>query len=296
MTAAAAVEARQAADASAQSEIRVRKPQFDLSSDIPHYWYAGQPFATHYLNALSSVFPDGEAFFVRSVWHYRDRVDDPRLRERIGAFAAQEGQHSHQHRSHVDLLLAQGYRLIGVRNRIIGHVLRWQNRHLPRFSLAITAALEHLTALLARQLLSRPEFWTEPMDPRMAPLWRWHALEEAEHKSVAFDVLMLVAPQRWLRMATMLFATFGLLMDSMLRTTYMLWVDGRLWDRKVWSDGLHWLLGRGGLFRGLEGDYVRWFRRGFHPDDVDDSRLIAAERAFYESNSVGGEISAAGPA
>lgn len=259
--------------------IPVRKPRFALSDEIPHYWYGGQPFATHYLNALSSVFPDGEAFFVRSVCHYADRIDDPALREQIAAFAAQEGQHSHQHRRHLDLLRRQGYRLIFVRNRIIARVLLFSNRKAPRWSLANTAALEHLTALLARQLLAAPERWTEPMDPRMAELWRWHALEEAEHKAVAFDVLQSVAPGYARRVFAMLFATIGLLMDSMLRTTYMLWVDGQVAKRTVWRDGLRWLVGRGGLLRGLGREYARWYHRDFHPNEVDDTRLIVAERS-----------------
>ncbi len=107
---------------------------------------------------------------------------------------------------------------------------------------------------------------------------RGDALEEAEHKAVAFDVLQIVAPSRIRRSVAMGMATFGLTMDSMIRTTYMLWVDGQLWNRRVWSDGLRWLLGRGGLLRGYGRDYLSWFRADFHPNDIDDSRLIAAER------------------
>lgn len=258
--------------------IQVRKPRFALDDDIPHYWYGGQPFETHYLNALSSVFPDGEAFFVRSVCHYQDRIEDPELRSQVTAFAAQEGQHSHQHRRHLDMLSRQGYRLLFVRNRIIARVMRLSNRRLPRWSLANTAALEHLTALLARQLLSAPERWTAPMDPRMAELWRWHALEEAEHKAVAFDVLQSVAPSHTRRVVAMLLATVGLLFDSMLRTTYMLYVDRKLTDRRVWRDGLRWLIGRHGMLRGLGPEYARWFRRDFHPNQIDDGALIDAER------------------
>ena len=44
-----------------QSEIQVRRPEFDLGAAIPRYWVAGDPFRSHFMNALSSVFPDGEA-------------------------------------------------------------------------------------------------------------------------------------------------------------------------------------------------------------------------------------------
>ncbi|HIF94704.1 MAG TPA: hypothetical protein EYQ60_16510 [Myxococcales bacterium] len=80
---------------------------------------ADDPFATHFLNALSSTFPYGEAFFVRSVLWYRDRIEDPGLRERIRGFAGQEGQHSRVHDDHVEMLLDQGYRFLATRNAFV---------------------------------------------------------------------------------------------------------------------------------------------------------------------------------
>ena len=257
-----------------RSSIPVRRPAGSLPSDLPRYWCGGEAFATHFLNALSSTFPFGEAFFVRSVLHYRDRIDDAGLQARIRGFAGQEGQHSRMHDEHVELLLAQGYRAIETRNRIVERVIRWYNRRLPKTSLCSTAALEHLTALLARQLLSDPERHTGRMHPEMARLWRWHALEEAEHKAVAFDVLETVAPGRARRVVTMVGITLGLVVEVFDRTVYMLWKDGRLFDRRTWSEGRRYLFGPEGLLRGLGPDYRAWYRRGFHPDDIDDGPLI----------------------
>jgi len=157
--------------------IPIRRPAGSLSREIPRHWNGDDAFATHFLNALSSTFPFGEAFFVRSVLHYRDRIEDPGLQARIRGFAGQEGQHSRVHAEHVEMLIAQGYSAIETRNRIVDRIVRWHNRRLPKLSLAMTAALEHLTALLARQLLSEPELRTGKMDPEMSRLWRWHALE-----------------------------------------------------------------------------------------------------------------------
>jgi predicted metal-dependent hydrolase len=258
--------------------IVVRRPDLTLEPEIPRYWKGGDPFATHFLNALSSVFPDGEAFFVLSVLHYRDQIDDPELLRSIQAFAAQEGQHSHQHDRHVRMLLDQGYSAIAWRNRMVRRMTRWSVDHSPRLALAGTAALEHLTALLARKLMTAPERWTGDMDPRMAPLWQWHALEEAEHKAVAFDVLAKVAPSHGLRVFAQVINTAGLFVEILDRTAYMLWKDGLLFRRRVWSDGLRFLFGREGLLRGLGRDYRAWYRRDFHPNDADDSALIAAWR------------------
>ena len=87
----------------AAPEIVVRRPRLALDAPLAPHW-AGSPFATHVFDALSSVFPDGEAFFVRSVRHYADRIDDPGLRDRIRGFAAQEGRHSAEHDRHLALI------------------------------------------------------------------------------------------------------------------------------------------------------------------------------------------------
>ena len=268
--------------------IEVRRPAIELDDatpEIPRHWYGGEPFATHFLDALSSVFPDGEAFFVRAVMHHRDRVDDPALARAVQAFAGQEAQHSHQHGRHLALLAGHGYKAIATRNRVMRAVLRLCNRKIPHASLVATAALEHLTALLARRLLSEPERWTGPMDPRMAALWQWHALEEAEHKAVAFEVMQTVGASRFHRAWAMGTNTVGLLVETLDRTAYMLWKDGLLFRRRVWSEGLRWLFGRGGFLRGMGRDYARWYRRDFHPDEVDDSALVAAWRERLASRA-----------
>jgi predicted metal-dependent hydrolase len=258
--------------------IQVRRPALELGPDVPRYWYGGEPFATHYLDALSSVFPDGEAFFVRSVQRYRDRVDDPELQRAILGFAGQEGQHSQQHDRHLELLAAHGYGALARMNRVGDRMMRFANRHAPRFALASTAALEHLTALLARRILEDGSRFTTAMDPRMGALWRWHALEEAEHKTVAFDVLQRVAPSYLLRALALISNTGGLFVEMLLRTAYMLWKDGELTRGGNWSDGWVFLFGREGLLRGMGRDYRAWYRRDFHPSQIDDRALIEAWR------------------
>jgi len=259
-----------------RNALTVRRPRLDLSGDVPRYWNGGDPFATHYLNALSSVFPDGEAFFVRSVQRFRESIDEPVLLREIQGFAGQEAQHSQQHDRHLQLLDAQGYTALVRLNRMADAGMRFGNRHWPRFSLASTAALEHLTALLARRILADGSTFTAAMDPRMAALWRWHAAEEAEHKSVAFDVLQHVAPSRALRAAALLLNTAGLFVEILVRTFYMLGVDGVLLRRETLESGRRFLFGPDGLLRGQGRDYLAWFRRGFHPSQIDDRRLIEA--------------------
>lgn len=260
--------------------IIVRRPTLPLD-EVPQYWYRDDPFATHFMNALSSVFPDGEAFFVKSVLAFKEQIEDPELRKAVQAFAAQEGQHAHQHDRHVDMLVEQGYPGIAKRNELVRKMTNLSIKHAPKLSIGATAALEHLTALFARRLLTEPERWTGTMTPQMAPLWLWHALEEAEHKAVAFDVMKQVAPSHGLRVWSQITNTLGLFGDAMDRTIYMLWKDGLLFRRRTWSQGFRFLFGREGLLRGLGADYMAWYRRDFHPNQQDDTELIARWQAFF---------------
>jgi predicted metal-dependent hydrolase len=254
--------------------ISIRRPAGSLSRDMPRHWNGGDAFATHFLNALSSTFPFGEAFFIRSVRHYQAQIRDPRLRERVRGFTGQEAQHSRVHADHVEILIEQGYTALAVRNRVADRVMRWYNRRLPVFSLVITAALEHMTALLARQMLLDPLLRTGQMHPEMSRLWRWHALEEAEHKSVAFDVLMEVSPSHWLRVYVMISTLILLSIAILDRMIYMLWKDGLLFRGQTWLSGWQFLFGPTGFLRGMGPNFRSWFRREFHPDEIDDRPLI----------------------
>ena len=258
------------------SPITIRGIELGLSEETPRYWFAGDPFKTHFMNALSSTFPEGEAFFVRSVGHYRDQIGDPKLLADIRGFSGQEARHNRMHAEHVQLLVRQGYPGLTKLNEFARRRMRFLNRNLPLYSLAITAALEHLTAIMARRILSDPERSVKPMHPDMAPLWQWHAAEEAEHKAVAFDVLQQVSGSHALRVLALIGATLGLMLDNFIRLFYLLAKDGQAWKPRVWIDGARYLWGREGALRVLIPDYLDWYRRGFHPQQRDDQPLIDA--------------------
>jgi predicted metal-dependent hydrolase len=261
-----------------QTPILVRHPDLDISADMPRHWYGGDAFATHFLDALSSVFPAGEALFVRSVLHYRNRIGDPALQSAVQAFAGQEAQHSRYHARHLDLLAAQGYPALRTLHVVADRAGRWLNRTLPRVCLAGTTAIEHLTALLARRILENDARFTRPMDPRMAALWRWHALEEAEHKAVAYDVQAYVAPNYGLRAVLLVLTTLALVIETLARAAYMLWKDGELFRIGTMRSAWHFLVADGGLLRGHARGYCAFFRADFHPAQIDDGRLVAVWR------------------
>jgi predicted metal-dependent hydrolase len=257
-------------------DIVVRDIRFELSDAIPRYWFDGDPAKTHFMNALSTTFPDGEAFFVRAVMHYRDRIGSSELKAQIARFAGQEGTHAREHSAHVDLLVRQGYGGIAWLNAEADRQGRWANRTLPLLSLASTAALEHLTAIMANRALRDPAYWREPMHPDIAPLWQWHAIEEAEHKAVAFDVLQQVSSSYGLRALALVLAAASLWADNLVRFGYFAWKDGLFFRPKIWLDMLRFVWGRDGLYGSLWRDFFAWFRPGFHPWQQDNRALIEA--------------------
>src|SRR3954452_5787719 len=83
------------------------EPSFET---VPrHFAEHGDLITSHFVAALSAVFPEGEDFFVRSVKHYRDQIDDPVLKQQVAGFIGQEVTHGREHRGLNDHLAGLGY-------------------------------------------------------------------------------------------------------------------------------------------------------------------------------------------
>ena len=54
--------------------IRPRNVTFARGDQPKRWWNGGDPVATAYYNSLSLTFPLGEAFFIKSVRHFRNAV------------------------------------------------------------------------------------------------------------------------------------------------------------------------------------------------------------------------------
>jgi predicted metal-dependent hydrolase len=257
--------------------ISVRKPALDFEQPIERFYFGGNPVKTHIFNALNLLFPDGERFFVRSVHDHEKDVQDPVLLRDIKAFAGQEGQHAHQHERFFAVLEQQGYRFGRLLEQFRG-LARW-SRVLPRwFRLSITAGAEHYTATMAALLLEHDML--EGCDPTLRDLILWHAVEEIEHKHVAYDVLVKVYrfSSYPLRIAGFIAASAVIALYTGIGLRLLLRQDGRArrltqaqFDaaRKALSAGKE-LSFRRALRRALAG----YFMPGFHPNKKDDSALL----------------------
>ena len=168
----------------ADLSITPRDRRFGREAATPRLWHGGSVEATAIYNALSTTFPRGEAFFVESVRAFRDGAP-PRLAEEIKAFTTQEAIHSREHDAFNKRAADAGYDLSTLEAQVEKRLAVTKGKP-PIVSLAATMALEHFTAILAHQLLANPRH-LEGADKDPADLWRWHAVEEIEHKGVAYD-------------------------------------------------------------------------------------------------------------
>ncbi|MDP2228334.1 MAG: metal-dependent hydrolase [Moraxellaceae bacterium] len=255
----------------ASSGITVRRMDFDFAG-VPRYWVDNTPFLTHMLNALSATFPVGERFFVESVRHYRDRISDPQLKKEVSAFIGQEAMHAKEHDSYNQYARAHGIDLERIEKEIAGRIAFLQKNATPEHQLAVTCALEHFTAIMAEGFLDNPEMF-EKMDPAMVKLWLWHAVEENEHKGVAFDVYQEQVGDYWLRVRVMALTTVMFTVNQARFQARLLREDGEL-KPAAWLKGMNRLWGRRGWFRQMIPAYFEYYRPDFHPWQSDTRALL----------------------
>jgi len=256
--------------------VPTRRISFDESlHDLPrHFAAGGDLILSHLAAALSSVFPDGEDFFVRSVRHYRDGITDPDLKRQVAGFIGQEATHGREHRALNDRLARLGYPTKFF-ERLTRRGLTLRERVAPPISnLAATAALEHFTATFAQLLLSSDDARRLLEHDEIRNLYLWHALEEAEHKAVAFDVYKAMGGGERLRVWTMKLLRVAFIAGTAFQVVVSLARDASAYRpgalRASWRRFRRSPIMQPEVWRQLR-DYDR---PDFHPDDHDTTELV----------------------
>jgi uncharacterized protein len=269
----------------AHVQISPERKDFDFA-DVPRHWFDNDPVLTHFLNALSLTFPDGERLFVDSVREFRDVVTDKARQKEISGFIGQEAMHSLEHDSFNRMLATQGYREEAEGGQALAQkfIAIGRKRLSKLQQLAATAGLEHITAILAHRLLSDPAL-LEKIDPSVRELWAWHAIEETEHKGVAFDLYQDVSGDYAMRVRIFLSATLALASYTSTYTVAFLKRDGLHRKPLTVAKGLWKLFGINGLLLPVVPEYLQYLRPDFHPWQQDNSDLIAQWRGLPEQAS-----------
>ncbi len=253
-----------------------RDVDFALTAEgIRRDWCNDDPFQTTFLNALSLLFPEGERFFVDSVKQHKAYVTTRELAAQVKGFIGQEAMHGKEHRAFNELLVAHGYAASPRLELRLRGFLRLVRKVLsPRSQLAATCALEHFTAMLAESLL-RDARMRDEIDESVRGLWLWHALEESEHKAVAFDVYRAAHGGYVRRSAIMLLTTVVFFAVQMLVHARLMATRGILLRPWTWLRGIRRLFVWPGHLTRLVPAYLAYFRPSFHPDDRDTRELLA---------------------
>ena len=258
-----------------RAPITFRKMKFDFEDrGFSKQWHDDNAFISYFWAALSAAFPPGETFFINSARNLRDQLDDEELKEEIAVFLLQEGHHTFQHRKFNTVVREQGFNMDRFEERFARQLDRARRFWGPMGQLAVTVALEHFTAGLARQYLSNPRI-ARGAEPSVVALWSWHSAEEAEHKATCFDIYQQLGGS-YLERVSLLPVSWALILTITLRNLFdMLQQDEKLLDLRDNLKGLRYLFGFRGLVTSMMPAFFAYLRPGFHPFDKDDSSMIA---------------------
>jgi hypothetical protein len=266
-------------------EIVPRNRQFNIEEVLATNWHSDDAFKTAFFDAMSILFPLGEQFFIDSVKEFREKIEDPELQRRVRGFMAQESIHRREHQRYNEALCrARGVPLEKM-EAVVERRQEFARTYLrPIQRLSATVALEHLTAILADATFRNPE-GLEGAHPEMKALWHWHALEETEHKSVAFDVFVAVGGSTWRRRLSMALVTLEFT-QHVIRNMRLLLRDYEGSRMKLWVGGLKFLFGDQGALRGLLRPYLDFYQKDFHPWDHDNRELVSSVMSEFGGGAV----------
>jgi len=267
-------------------DIIPRDIRFRIADAPKRHWYGGHVQKSALVDCFSLFLPEGERFFIRSLKHYAAGLEDRELAKEINGYAVQEAFHTREHEEYNRALATLGYDVEAMEGPIRHALRKTQN---PLLRLAVTCAIEHLTATFSLFLLRHPKM-LDGAEPAYRRLWMWHALEEMEHKAVALDVFNHATRDLpgWKRY----FLRIGAMNGTILGFIALLFRNVRLYAK---ADGVQtglvfWLKFLGVLFidpgysRLTAGSFFSYYLPGFDPRQKDDLAVIERGRAWLAEN------------
>lgn len=268
----------------------VRRMNFEFQQ-VPRYWAGSDAGITHFMTALSALFPEGEKFFVDSTRAVRKhpKLADLQMQKEISAFIGQEAMHSKEHVAFNAAAQAYGYdvsRLEKMTDTVIQTSVNTVLKLFKPFGftrdtigLTGTCALEHFTATIAAELLKNPDIQGMFEDETMYRLWMWHAVEENEHKAVVFDVYQTLYGNGLRaygqRAVAMSLAMVILFFVQSYFTARLLKQDSKLTFKDT-KYMIKFMYGRKGFITRQIPELLAFFKPNFHPNDFDTDRLLAS--------------------
>lgn len=273
----------------------VRRMAFEFDQ-VPEYWMQGSAGLTHFMTALSALFPAGEKFFidsVRAVRYHPAIKDNQELQKEISAFIGQEAMHTQEHVGFnasaqkyghdVERLDRYTDKVIQGARKVFAGVGKPFGITQEMVDLTATTALEHFTATIATQLLGNSHIQELMSDDTMKTMWLWHAIEENEHKAVAYDVFEGVFGQGTkaylLRTSSLVAAMLTLFVVQNYFLFRLLKEDKQLNLEAFKAIYTYAYSPSKGIITGMGREMLAYFRPGFHPNDLDTVSLLDTWKA-----------------
>ncbi|MEV0075596.1 metal-dependent hydrolase [Nocardia neocaledoniensis] len=255
--------------------VRARRIQFSYPTGaLDRHFVDGDLVMSHAIAYLSATFPEGEDFFVRSVRRFAGDVTDSELKSQVQGFIGQEVTHGREHRALNERLQHMGYptrRADRTTRRILTRYERFLS---PLTCLAITAALEHFTAVFAETLLSDERAQALLGSTEVRSMLLWHAIEESEHRAVAFDVYRAAGGTERRRIWAMRGISASFFTAIVINTTLSLLGDRATYNPIRLVRSLAAIPHSPFLTRAVQRRVVAYNKSGFHPDDTDNTALL----------------------
>ncbi len=240
------------------------------------FWHSNAPAPTYTFNTLALYLPLLEKMVVLSLKQSVSKLKNTNLKQEVQSLIAQEAYHGSEYARMLPSLIYQHYPNIQKKYkfRVFGSFALLINKILPNFHYALSAAGEHFTAISADLFLRQPKYFKD-VAPEYSAIWRWHAIEEIEHKTVAFDVYQYFSSSYIQRISAMLIMTI-VFCTFMFKPIWQMMCHDQNHKKLNFYRSLfkyHW--GKGGLWRGLLKPYFYYYHPRFHPNKINNHNLIA---------------------
>ena len=219
--------------------IEIRKIPFDFAQVETAIWHPGKHEWSQMLNGASMTMPYLEPFLNRTMRAAVPHLTDEELIKDVDGFVRQEAQHYQNHRRFNEVLKGYGYEeLEEVEKTFEADYAKIEKRSLE-WRLAYSAGFETMTMGVTDWLIEDREALFQGADATVASFILWHMVEEAEHKSVAYDVFQAISGKYWMRVAGLIWGSFHVGFMSRRAYIAMLKRDG-MWSNfrsrlRVWK-------------------------------------------------------------
>lgn len=253
--------------------IAARDLKFDITDSVPSRWSPDQPEFSHVASAFMAALPYLEPYFIQNIREALTHLSDERIARDAKGFIEQEARHAQQHRDWNQVLARRYPGFEKVERAIKARLSKSRKQHSLGFRLAYTSGYEALTYQIACFMLEQRHMLLKDADPRMIALLSWHAAEEVEHKSVAFDVFQAVHGGYLLRVVGLLAAFASSLQDIHAVMYLTMKADGLLQDKGS-KRRLRKL--RRTMLTKLVPEFRHYLRPSYHPSEHADPSIITA--------------------